>query len=256
MFRADDPRVVWAVRLGFALFVLLAWQAAAARFGANFVASPGGMVTSAIELIRSGELLHYLLPTLGVLAAGFALGVAVGVPAGLAIGRWQRLYWLSEGPINLFYSTPLAAVIPVILVILGFGASTKIFIVFVFVVFSVIINAAAGIRNVDRDLLELARSYGSSERSRWREILIPSALPFILTGIRIGIGRALIGAVVAEFYAGIDGVGYLIIQYSNRFNVAAALVPVAVLVALGVGSTAAVKWLHRRLTPWADEAGV
>jgi NitT/TauT family transport system permease protein len=213
------------------------------------------MVTSAIALVRSGELLRYLLPTLGVLSAGFAIGVVVGVPAGLAIGRWQRLYWLSEGPINLFYTTPMAAVIPVILVILGFGASTKIFIVFVFVVFSVIINSAAGIRNVDGDLLELARSYGSSELSRWREILVPSALPFVLTGIRIGIGRALIGAVVAEFYAGIDGVGYLIIQYSNRFNVAAALVPVAVLVALGVGSTTLLKWLHRRLTPWADQAG-
>lgn len=255
MARADDPRVVWAVRIGFAVLVLIVWQAAAAWFGANFVASPGGMVTSAIALVRSGELLRYLLPTLGVLSAGFAIGVVVGVPAGLAIGRWQRLYWLSEGPINLFYTTPMAAVIPVILVILGFGASTKIFIVFVFVVFSVIINSAAGIRNVDGDLLELARSYGSSELSRWREILVPSALPFVLTGIRIGIGRALIGAVVAEFYAGIDGVGYLIIQYSNRFNVAAALVPVAVLVALGVGSTTLLKWLHRRLTPWADQAG-
>jgi NitT/TauT family transport system permease protein len=254
--RADDPRVVWAVRIGFALLVLAVWQVISARLGANFVASPAGMVTSGIAMIQSGELVRYLLPTLEVLAAGFALGVVVGVPLGLAIGRWQRLYWLSEGPINLFYTTPLVAVIPVIWVILGFGVSTKIFIVFVFVIFSVIINSAAGVRNVDGDLLELARSYGSSEWSRWREILIPSALPFILTGIRIGIGRALIGAVVAEFYAGIDGVGYLILQYSNRFNVAAALVPVVVLVALGVGSTALLKWLHRRLTPWAEEAGV
>jgi NitT/TauT family transport system permease protein len=247
---------VWAVRVGFALLVLLVWQLAAARYGANFVASPAGMVTSAIALIRSGELVRYLLPTLWVLAAGFALGLVIGVPAGLAIGRWQRLFWLSEGPINLIYTTPLAAVIPIILVVLGFGVSTKIFVVFVFVVFSVIINSAAGVRNVDGDLLELARSYRSSEWSQWREILIPSALPFILTGVRIAIGRALIGAVVAEFYAGIDGVGYLIIQYSNRFNVAAALVPVAVLVAIGVGSTALLKWLHRRLTPWAEEAGV
>jgi NitT/TauT family transport system permease protein len=253
---ADDPRVVWAVRIGFALVVLAVWQFTAARLGANFVASPGGMVSSAVDLVRNGELVRYGLPTLWVLAAGFTLGLVVGVPVGLAIGRWKRLYWLSEGPINLFYTTPLAAVIPVILVILGFGVSTKIFVVFVFVVFSVIINSAAGVRNVDGDLLELARTYGSSEWSQWREIIVPSALPFVLTGVRIGIGRALIGAVVAEFYAGIDGVGYLIIQYSNRFNVAAALVPVALLVAIGVGSTTLLKWLHRRLTPWATEGGV
>jgi NitT/TauT family transport system permease protein len=252
---ADDPRVIWAVRIGFLLLVLAVWQVTAARLGPNFVASPAGMVTSAIELIRNGELVRYVVPTLWVLLAGFTLGLVVGVPLGLAIGRWRRLYWLSEGPINLLYTTPLAAVIPVILVILGFGVSTKIFVVFIFVVFSVIINTAAGVRNVDGDLLELARSYRSSEWLRWREIIIPSALPFVLTGVRIGIGRALIGAVVAEFYAGIDGVGYLIIQYSNRFNVAAALVPVAVLVAIGVGSTSLVKWLHRRLTPWARQVG-
>jgi ABC-type nitrate/sulfonate/bicarbonate transport system permease component len=253
---ADDPRVVWAVRIGFALLVLAAWHLAAARLGANFVASPAGMVRSLIAMIGSGELVRYLTPTLGVLVAGFVLGVVVGVPLGLAIGRWQWLYWLSDGPINLGYTTPLVAVIPVIWVILGFGITTKVFIIFLFVVFSVTINSAAGVRNVDGDLLELARSYGSPEWAQWREILIPSALPFVLTGIRIGIGRALIGAVVAEFYAGIDGVGYLILQYSNRFNVAAALVPVAVLVALGVGSTALLKWLHRRLTPWAGEEGV
>ena len=253
MARADDPRVVWAVRSGFALLVLVVWQLASQHYGANFVASPGGMVTSAIALVRSGELVAFLLPTLWVLTVGFVLGVVVGIPLGLAIGRWTRLYWLSEGPINLFYTTPLAAVIPVILVILGFGVSTKVFVVFVFVVFPVIINAAAGVRDVDDDLLELAGAYGSSEWQRWREIVVPSTLPFVLTGIRIGIGRALIGAVVAEFYAGIDGVGYLIIQYSNRFDVATALVPVAVLVAIGVGSTALVKWLHRRLTPWAQQ---
>ena len=191
---AEDPRVVWAVRIGFALLVLAVWQFTAARLGANFVASPGGMVSSAVELVRNGELVRYGLPTLWVLVAGFVLGLVVGVPVGMAIGRWRRLYLLSEGPINLFYTTPLAAMIPVLLVILGFGVSTKIFVVFVFVVFSVIINSAAGVRNVDGDLLELARSYGSSERSRWREIIIPSALPFVLTGVRIGIGRALIGA--------------------------------------------------------------
>ncbi len=256
MDRAEDPRLVWGLRIGFALVVLAVWQVTAVRLGENFFAAPGAIVSSAVALLRSGELMHYFVPTLEVLAWGFLLGLAVGIPIGLAIGRWRRLYWVSEGPINLFYTTPLAAVIPIILVILGFGTTTKVFVVFAFVVFSVLINSAAGVRNVDGDLLELARSYGSSEPMLWREILIPSALPFVLVGIRIGIGRALIGAVVAEFYAGISGVGYLIIYYSNRFDVASALVPVGMLIALGVGSTAGLKRLQEWLTPWASEARV
>lgn len=255
MARSADTRLVWGLRLAFALVVLVVWNAVAAQLGANFFASPLGVLRRSVELVRSGELVQYLLPTLGVLLAGFSLAVVIGVPAGLAIGRWRRLYWVSEAPINLAYTTPLAAVIPVLLVILGFGASTKIFIVFVFTVFPVVINAAAGVRTVDPDLLELTRSFRASEWPVWRDVLVPNALPFILTGIRIGIGRALIGAVVAEFYAGISGIGYLIILYSNRFDVAAALVPVIVLVALGVGSTALVKWAQRRLTPWSMESG-
>lgn len=252
MLDVEDRRVVWAIRLGFAFLVLALWYFTAAQLGATFFASPTGIVRSAIRLVQNGELLLYVKPTAIVLVAGLGLGLIVGIPVGLAVGRWRRLYWLTEGPTLLFYATPIAAVIPVLLVILGFGVSTRVFIVFVFVVLSVIINCAAGVRNVDADLLELARSYGSSERALWREILIASSLPFVFAGVRIGVGRALIGAVVAEFYAGIDGLGYLIVYYSNRFDVATALVPVLLLIVVGVGSTVLLKGLQRRMMPWAS----
>ena len=255
MLDVEDRRVVWTLRLGFLVVVLVLWTLLASRLGDTFFASPMGILASTVDLLRNGELLEYLQPTAVVLLTGLGLGLLVGIPVGLAIGRWQRLYWLTEGPILLFYATPMAAVIPVVLVILGFGVPTRVFIVFVFVVLSVIINCAAGIRNVDGDLLELAHSYGSSERALWREILFASALPFVFAGVRIGIGRALIGAVVAEFYAGINGVGYLIVYYSNRFEVSAALVPVVVLVILGVGSTALLQWLQRRAMPWIPVEG-
>lgn len=252
MLDVEDRRVVWAIRLGFAFLVLALWYFTAAQLGATFFASPTGIVRSAIRLVQNGELLLYVKPTAIVLVAGLGLGLIVGIPVGLAVGRWRRLYWLTEGPTLLFYATPIAAVIPVLLVILGFGVSTRVFIVFVFVVLSVIINCAAGVRNVDADLLELARSYGSSERALWREILIASSLPFVFAGVRIGVGRALVGAVVAEFYAGIDGLGYLIVYYSNRFDVATALVPVLLLIVVGVGSTVLLKGLQRRMMPWAS----
>ena len=250
MLDLEDRRVVWALRLGFLAVVLVLWSLLAARLGATFFASPLGILQSTVTLVQNGELLEYIQPTAVVLLSGLGLGLLVGIPVGLAVGRWQRLYWMSEGPVLLWYATPMAAVIPVILVILGFGVPTRIFIVFVFVVLSVIINCSAGIRNVDKDLLELAHSFGSSEKALWREILFASSLPFVFAGVRIGIGRALIGAVVAEFYAGINGVGYLIVYYSNRFEVATALVPVVLLVIVGVGSTALLQKLQRRAMPW------
>lgn len=256
MLDVDDRRVAWGLRIGFGVLALTVWWVTADQLGQTFFAAPWDMVVSAVTLLRTGELITYLIPTMIVLVVGFGLGVGVGVPVGLAIGRWQRLYWMADGPINLFYATPIAAVIPAILVILGFGIWTRIFIVFVFVVLSVIINCAAGVRNVDSDLLELAHSFRSSERHLWNEILLASSLPFIAAGLRIGIGRALIGTVVAEFYAGIAGVGYLITYYSNRFDVATALVPVAVLIVIGVGSTTLLKRAQRRLMPWVPtEAG-
>lgn len=250
MTEAMAPRHLLAARIAFAAVLLVGWHFAATAMGDLFLASPFTIAARFVETVLDGVLLRFLVPTLIVLGVGFGAALAVGIPFGLVVGRWRRLYWLTEAPVNLFYSTPLVALIPVILVIMGFGAVSKIFIVFLFAVLPTLINTSLGVRTVDHDLLELARAFNSSERALWRDVLVPSALPAILTGARLAVGRALIGAVVAEFYAGASGVGYMITQYSNRFDIAGALVPVVVLVALGVASTAALKWLQRRLTPW------
>lgn len=245
--------VRWALRAAFAAAVLVWWHVYTARADSVFLAGPLEVVAAAVEMVANGELARYSVPTIVVLTTGLAAGIVVGIPAGLAIGRWQRLYWLTEAPINLFYTTPLIALIPVLLVILGFGTPTKIAIVFLFAVFPVLINTAAGVRAVDRDLLELSRAYGASEPAVWRDILLPGALPFVLTGVRLSLGRALIGAVVAEFYAGVNGIGYLIIYHSNRLDTARALVPVVLLIAVGVCSGVMLGWLQRRMTPWRPQ---
>lgn len=245
-----DRRTVRLARLGFAVLVVGAWWACAAAMGSLFLASPAEVVSAASRVVADGEFFTYLLPSLKILAMGATLGLLVGVPVGLLIGRSRRLYWLTEAPINILYSTPLVALIPFLLVILGFNDTTKVFIVWLFTVLPALINTASGVRTVDRDLVELARSFCAGEWALWRDVLIPTALPGIVTGVRVGFIHALTGVVLADFYAGASGLGYMIMRYSNRFDVATALVPVLFLALVGAGSIVVLKRLQRRIAPW------
>jgi ABC-type nitrate/sulfonate/bicarbonate transport system permease component len=249
-----SPRRVAALRIGFAVFVLALWYLIATTTGALFLAPPHEIAGRLAESVSSGEFFRYLGPTAYILGIGAALGVAVGIPLGLLIGRFRWLYWLTEAPINIFYTTPLVALIPFILVLIGFNNQAKILIVFLFTVLPVVINTAAGVRAVDRDLVELSYSFSAREWTVWRDVLVPGALPAIMTGLRIGLIHALVGAVLADFYAGASGFGYLIILYSNRFDIAGALGPVIVLAAAGAAVAALLKSGQRRLSPWEGAA--
>lgn len=248
--RGLSHRTVLTLRVSFAIFVLGVWYAMALTSGGLFLATPHDVVLRLGQSIASGEFMRYLGPTAYILAVGAGLGVAIGVPFGLLIGRVRWLYWATEAPINIFYTTPLVALIPFMLVIVGFNYQTKILIVFLFTVLPVVINTAAGVRTVDHDLVELTRSFCAREWPVWRDVLIPGSLPAIMTGLRIGLVHALVGAVLADFYAGASGFGYLIILYSNRFDIAGALGPVLVLAATGTAVAALLKIAQRRLSPW------
>ena len=241
---------IWQLRIGFAAFVLAVWYLVATTMGDLFLAEPHVIAERLVNSLASGEFMQYAQPTAYIIGVGAALGVGVGVPFGLLIGRVRWLYWLTEAPINLFYTTPLVALIPFILVILGFNNTSKILIVFLFTVLPVVINTASGVRTVDPDLLELTHSFCAPEWTVWRDVLVPGALPAIMTGLRIGLIHALVGAVLADFYAGASGFGYLIILYSNRFDIAGALGPVLVLAATGTLIAALLKGAQSRLSPW------
>jgi ABC-type nitrate/sulfonate/bicarbonate transport system permease component len=248
--RGLSSRTVLSLRVGFVLFVLGAWYLVALTMGGLFLAPPHEIVSRLGEAVQSGLFAQYLAPTAYILIVGAGLGAVVGVPAGLLIGRVPWLYRLTEPPINIFYTTPLVALIPFILVIIGFNDQSKILIVFLFTVLPVVINTSVGVRTVDPDLIELTRSFCAKEWTVWRDVLVPGSLPAIMTGLRIGLIHALVGAVLADFYAGASGFGYLIILYSNRFDIAGALGPVLVLAAAGTAIAALLKTAQRRLSPW------
>jgi ABC-type nitrate/sulfonate/bicarbonate transport system permease component len=212
---------------------------------------PTAVASAAVDMTREGVLLEAIWESLSVLALGLLLGVVVGVALGVLAGRSRIAAALLDVPTIALYATPMVALVPVLVLWFGFGVQAKIVVVFLFAVFPVLINTAAGVREVDPRLEEVATSFCSSESRMWRDLIVPSALPYIVTGIRLAIGRALVGIVVAEFYTALAGLGYVIVAEANQFRTDRVMVPVVVLMALGVLLTKAVELAERRLSPWA-----
>ena len=215
------------------LLVLLAWQLYAMVSSNALIVGPWDVALATRDLIASGELWQYARSSAVSMLFGMLAGSLAGLLVGLLVGRFRLVEIALDPYISALYATPLVAVIPVLIVLLGFGLTSKIVIVAIFVFFPVAINTAAGVRGVPRDLTELARTFCSTELQAWRDIVVPSALPYIVTGLRLAVGRGLIGVVVAEFETAVTGLGYLILSKSRRFLMAESLVPVVVLMVVG-----------------------
>lgn len=228
--RRFTERLWWL--LGIALW-LLVWHIYALISSSTLIVGPWDVVMATGELVASGELWPYAWSSAVSMALGMTVGTLVGLLVGLLVGRFKAVEIMLDPYIAALYATPLVAVIPVLIVLFGFGLMSKVIIVSTFVFFPVAINTAAGVSAGPRGLTELARTFCSSELQTWRDIVIPSAMPFIVTGLRLAVGRGLIGVVVAEFETAVTGLGYLILSKSRRFLMAESLVPVILLMLVG-----------------------
>ena len=152
--------------------------------------------------------------------------------------------------ITFLYSIPSVALVPLIVLWAGFETSAKVIVLFMFAFFPMTINTYQGVKNVDPKLLEVGRSFRCSERQLWINIILPGALPFIITGLRLAIGRGLIGMVLADLYTAISGIGYLIVRTASTYEVDKMFVPIVTLGLLGVGLTAGVRLIETRVAPW------
>jgi ABC-type nitrate/sulfonate/bicarbonate transport system permease component len=240
----------WTLRLASVAALLVAWEIYGRLLNPIFLSRPTAVLAAGAHMIADGSLPQALGDSLVVLGLGLASGVAAGVAVGLLAGRSDTLAALLEYPVNALYATPAVALIPLIVLWFGFEVTAKTVVVFLFVVFPVLINTMRGVREVDPELTEVARAFCSPERRMWRDLILPSALPYIVTGIRLAIGRALIGVIVAEYYTALSGLGHLIATNANSFQTARMLVPVVVIALLGVVLTALLEWAERRLARW------
>jgi len=249
---ADNPRLV---RVGSVVAVLLAWQAVGSRVNPLFFSPPTAIARGAVEMLISGEFLRHAWGSLWAFAVGLAGAMVLGIFLGLLMGRYRLAEYLLDPYVYALDATPRVALIPLLLLWFGLGAPAKIAVVFLSGLFPVLMNTFSGVRTVGADLVDIGRAYGASERQTFAKVIVPAALPFIMTGIRLGVGRALIGIVTAEMFTAVSGLGGLLIRLSSALNApstAKFFVPVIFLALLGVALSAAAAALQRRLAPWKE----
>lgn len=205
-----------------------------------------------MTLTRAGQLQHHVAVSAFEFFVGYVVASAFGVAIGLVmassvVGKQTLQPWIAG-----IYATPTVALAPLFILWLGIGVASKIVVVAMLVIFPVIINTEAGLRTTSKDLVEMVRSFGATPRQIFLKVSLPSALPFIFAGLKLGIGRGLIGVVVAELFGSRAGLGQFISQAAETFNMPALFAGVVILAAGGIALTSGFTWLERRLIPWSD----
>jgi NitT/TauT family transport system permease protein len=203
-----------------------------------------------IDLWRAGQLQIDLLVSGEEFAIGFVLASLVGIVVGLLTASFERVNLIAAPWIAGLYASPTIALAPLLILWFGVGIWSKVAVVFIVVVFPMIINTDAGIRNTDQHLVEAVRSFGASQWQIFTKVSLPGALPMILAGLRLGVGRGLIGVVVGELAGSRAGIGYIINNASQVFNMSQLFAGVILLSAAGIVLTALFGRLETVLAPW------
>ncbi|MDN4075420.1 ABC transporter permease [Fictibacillus terranigra] len=212
---------------------------------------PSKIFAKAQDFFATGEVFKHLAVSGMEVGFGFAMAL-IGIPIGLMMGYWKKLELTFDPFVTALYTTPMIALTPLFVLWFGLETLSKVMMVFALSIFPILINTMAGVKMTDISLIKAARSYGASERQMFKEVIFPSAIPFIITGIRLAIGRALIAVVVAEMLAGNIGIGFAIRHASELFHTAEYLAYVVVLMVLSVLLTELLKKFEKKLAPWRD----
>ena len=229
---------------------LVVWHLASIPAGKLLLPSPLDIVPAFIDEVRSGQLVTATLSSLQVFAVGYLLAIVTGVAFGVLMGGMPRLGETLEIYVNALNATPRVALIPFIILWFGLGTNAKIVVVWFQAVMPILINTYAGVQNTDPDLLEAARSFGARRGQLFRHIMLPAALPYIVTGLRLGAAMAMVGTVIAELQTALTGLGYLMAQFGGTFQTAKYFAPVLVLAAMGMFVSQMLKIVERRLAGW------
>ena len=237
------------------LAVLAAWQWAwsAGKISPLFFTGPSQIVKRAVEEWTDGRLKQDIAYSGTNFLIGVGAAVVTGVVIGVVIGWYRRLAMIFEPFLTALYSTPRVALIPLVLIWFGIGMWSKVFIVFINAFFPVLINTIGGVKAADRDLLRAARAYCASDWQIFTTVVIPGAVPFILTGIRQGVALGLIGVVVGEMFGGSEGVGFMVAYGGQTFATDTLFVGVVIIAAAGILLTWIAERLERRFSQWRPE---
>ena len=226
------------------------WEFVGRDMNPLFMTYPSAIFQAAWEITIRGDLPEAFMASTGPFLIGLAISIFGGIAIGVLIGQFWFLEYTLDPFINALYAIPRIALVPLVMLWFGLETNGKVAILVSIAIFPVIINTYAGIKDVRGGLLEIGRAYCASEWQLFVKIVLPASIPYIMAGVRLCVGLAIIGMIVAEFFTAITGLGGLIIRYSNAFATAKLFVPIIVVGFLGVGLTGVVMLVERRISKW------
>lgn len=237
-------------RLLAGLGILLLWEVVVRLTAPAYVAKPSTVIMVIPKVFVDPQFLDATAQTLGAVTQGLALALIFGTVIGLMIGRSTTVERMLRHYVNGFYAVPMIVILPLVTLWFGYTSAARLATIVFAAVFSIILNVADGARAVPREYLEVAASFRCNRLRTLVEIVLPAATPYFLAGLRLAAGRSLIGAVVAEFFAAIGGLGHFILYNSRTYHHSEAFVGVLLLAAFGVGFEVLINWSTRRFLPW------
>jgi ABC-type nitrate/sulfonate/bicarbonate transport system permease component len=242
----------WLLGSASMLLFLAFWEFAVAAGWVNplFTSSPSRIVVTAVEMFTDGSIYGHLRVSGIEFVIGFGLAILIGVPLGFLMGWYSRLNAVLDPFVSALYATPRIALLPLVVIWFGIGLGSKIVIVFLGAIFPILVNTITGVRTIDADFIKVARSFNATDRQMFLTVALPSSIPMLLTGLRLGLGHALVGIVVAEMYGASEGIGYLIAVAGARFQTDKVMVGIIIIAGLGVTMTELLRYAERRFERW------
>ena len=256
--RQDQPRVTFlternTLRVASVIVLLVVWQIGGMMTDPFILPTPIEVAKSWWQLTLSGELITAAGASVIVFMIGFAIALALGVPLGIATGVSQPLRDFCDTYVTIFWSTPSIALLPLLVVWFGLTFETKLVLVFLSAFWPLVINTQVGIQNVDKSYVEVANAFGATRYETLRHVLFPASVPYLVAGMRIAVGRAIIGVIVAELFTSVTGLGARMTYYSNFFQVANYFAALLMFILFSVVTTEAVRLIEIRFSRWRSE---
>ena len=249
--RRQLPR--WAITFASIVCMLILWEIFGRQINPVFGSYPSAIAVAFWELAASGLLWSALYDSLRPFLVGYGLAIVIGVPVGLVIGRFR----VAEAALGIYvtagYAMPLVALVPLLMLWLGLGFTVKVAVVFLMALFPICINTWLGVVAVPKTLIEVGKSFVASDLVILRRIVLPATMPYIMAGVRLAVGRAVVAMVIAEFFTTISGLGAVIINSANNFDTATMFVPIIILMLMAVGLNGLIGWVEHRVAPWQAE---
>ena len=220
-----------------------------------FMSAPSLIAKAAIDLFASGEIYNDLYISGTELLGGYLLSAVVAIPFGIMVGWYKKMSYIFDPFINAMNATPRVALLPLVIIWLGIGILSKVGIIFLGAVFPILINSRDGVKTTPANLLTAARSFGASEWIIFKAVVLPSTIPFILSGLRQGLGRAIVGVMVGELYAATAGIGFMITVAGATFQTDKVFVGVLVFALTGMIGTELLAKIEKRFDKWRPKVG-